>query len=181
MLSVTTFKFTAAWSTTAIGKWNTFVGASLEFDTATRSAFSCADSAVSSANDTVTISGFNWVPGTKVVYTCSGAGVITGLTSGSTYYVLPGSALGNFRLSSTYNGATINITAPVGGDTHTFTRTGISAEVVPGEVTTVYVPYLGLNSPSGSTTEGFTDFADGVTLYRFTSTAPVLTYSTWAV
>jgi hypothetical protein len=62
---------------------------------------------VSTANSTITLTNSNtaFAVGDGVVYNNGGGASITGLTSGSTYYIAAGGAAGVFKLSSTEAGA----------------------------------------------------------------------------
>lgn len=99
----------------------------------------CADADVEAAGgagsdaDTITFStdhGFNTCE--IVTYTCSGAGVITGLADDGTYYAIRMSATELRLATSIANavaGTKIAIAPPVGGDTHTFTSGTVSTPV----------------------------------------------------
>lgn len=89
------------------------------------SAVGLADNTVTTADDDITLTSHPFETGDAVFYRCSGAGVITGLTDLTVYYVIDTSA-NDFQLATTranaLAGTAIALTQPSGGDNHSFTR-----------------------------------------------------------
>lgn len=84
-----------------------------------------ADGDVDSGTEVITVTAHPFDVGDAVQYRCAGAGVVTGLTAGTVYYVIDASA-NTVKLATTranaIAGTAINITAPIGGDAHYLTR-----------------------------------------------------------
>jgi hypothetical protein len=102
--------------------------------------FSCLPANVNITDDTITISGHNFVNGDRVLYSVSSGGTaIAGLTSYTMYFVVNVSG-DTFKLSSTQGGAAINLTSQ-GVGTHYFgegqrvySSDGEDADRIPGFV-----------------------------------------------
>ena len=110
-----------------------------------------SSSIVSTSNNNITLSATqiaSWTANDKITYTTTGT-VITGLTSGTTYYVktITGNAL---SLSATSGGSEINITGVGVGSTHRFTGETATASLnhVDGVVDTVTVEETGFGYSS---------------------------------
>lgn len=73
------------------------------------------DAAVSSGDDTITITAHGFSNGNRLKYVSTSA--VTGLTTAVIYYVV-GATANTIQLSATSGGAAINLTQPAGGVTH---------------------------------------------------------------
>jgi len=78
------------------------------------------------STDAIDLSSHSFNTGDAVYYQADGAGVITGLTNDTIYYIID-SGTNEFKLAETYAdaiaGSAIDIANPSGGDTHYFTKT----------------------------------------------------------
>lgn len=90
-----------------------------------------ADADVNSGTEEITMTSHGFQTGDAVYYYCDGAGVVTGLTSGTVYYVID-NGTNAVKLATTYAnaiaGTAIDLTQPSGGDNHYFTA--INSELV---------------------------------------------------
>lgn len=83
--------------------------------------FDASDTAVVDvSNDTITITGHRFSDGDEVVYNIDGGTAITGLTDGTTYYIVSSTA-NTFKLSATSGGTAIDLTV-VGAGTQNLDR-----------------------------------------------------------
>jgi len=93
--------------------------------------FSVADADVTTATEKITETSHALQTGDAIYYYCDGAGVITGLTSGTVYYAID-SGTNDFQVAETralaIAGTAINLTQPGDGDNHYFTK--IHSELV---------------------------------------------------
>jgi len=84
-----------------------------------------ADGDVTTATEKITMTSHGFETGDKIYYSCDGAGVITGLTSGETYYAID-SGTNDIQVATTragaFAGTAIDLTQPSGGDNHFFAK-----------------------------------------------------------
>lgn len=83
-----------------------------------------ADADVNSGTEAITTTAHGFVTGDAVQYDCDGAGIVTGLTDGTTYYVIRVDA-DTLKLATSAAlasaGTAVNVTQPSGGDGHYLT------------------------------------------------------------
>lgn len=93
--------------------------------------FAVADADVATATEKITENSHSLQTGDAVYYHCDGAGVITGLTNNTVYYVIDSGA-NDFQVALTralaIAGTAIDLTQPSGGDGHIFTK--IESELI---------------------------------------------------
>jgi hypothetical protein len=85
-----------------------------------------ADTTVGATNDIITKASHGFSTGDEIFYHCDGAGVVTGLTNNTIYYVVDIDG-GTFYLATTralaIAGTAIDLTRPTGTDGHFYTPT----------------------------------------------------------
>jgi hypothetical protein len=115
------------------------------------------DSDVTTATDKITMTAHGFQTGDEVYYFCDGAGVITGLTSGTKYYAID-SGTNDIQVAATralaIAGTPIDLTQPSGTDNHYFTRTtselSLNVENSTDEPIMALRPYARIVATTGS-------------------------------
>ena len=100
-----------------------------EFRAYQSGSFTFVDADVSVGNDTITETAHGMQDGDSVILSNSGGALPTGLSAGTTYYVVSAAA-DTFKLSLTTGGTAVNLTAAAGGGTHTATWGGSASQKI---------------------------------------------------